>query len=160
LSFPKRWPWPWKLAPGISPQGWPQLYSLFSLDGIHRSNIVAGNIASVSGAQGASLPPVILPVDTEHRGSQQHLGSSLGHISWRVARPNLTFAPLPTPSAFLGNCPTVFPEKGMCLRVPRLFRLVLPLSRLKDADQLPSPLDIPRGYRGPSWIKFRLYNTA
>ena len=49
--------------------GVPPPYSLFSLDGVHGGHVVAGNVASVSGAEGPSLPPVTLAGDTEQRVS-------------------------------------------------------------------------------------------
>lgn len=44
-------------------------YSLFSLDGIHRGYVVAGNVARLSRAQGPSLPPVTFAAGTEQKMS-------------------------------------------------------------------------------------------
>lgn len=56
-------------------------HSLFSLDGVHRSHIVTGNVAAAPSGQRAGVPPV--PFTETQRGQRSekgHLPSS--SISW------------------------------------------------------------------------------
>lgn len=67
----------------------PNPYLLFSLDGVHRGHVVAGNVASLSRAEGPSLPPVTLAEGTEQAAALAtqplgHHGARQGHTEDQV----------------------------------------------------------------------------
>lgn len=61
-----------------------KFYSLLSLYGVHRSNVIAGNVTSSTCGEGASLPPVALTGEKEREREREKRGRMMEAASRQI----------------------------------------------------------------------------